>query len=53
MAEEYLQGVEAIVFIGTKPPVSFFAYPGKKSYLSPDGAQLIELSSPYEDGKLE
>ena len=51
MAEEYLQGVEAIVFIGTKPPVSFFAYPGKKSYLSPDGAQLIELSSPYEDGK--
>jgi acetolactate synthase-1/2/3 large subunit len=51
MAEEYLHGVEAIVFIGTKPPVSFFAYPGKKSYLSPDGAQLIELSSPYEDGK--
>jgi acetolactate synthase-1/2/3 large subunit len=27
MAEEHLQGIDAIVCIGTKPPVSFFAYP--------------------------
>ena len=51
MAEEYLKGVDTIVFIGTKPPVSFFAYPGKKSYLSPEKANLIELSSPFQDGK--
>ncbi len=51
MAEEHLKGIDAIVFIGTKPPVSFFAYPGKKSYLSPEGAQLIELASPFQDGK--
>ena len=51
MAEEHLKGIDAIVFIGTKPPVSFFAYPGKKSYLSPEEAQLIELSSPLQDGK--
>ena len=51
MAEEHLKGIDIIVFIGTRPPVSFFAYPGKKSYLSPEEAQLIELSSPLQDGK--
>ena len=51
MAEEYLKGIDTIVFIGTKPPVSFFAYPGKKSYLSPEEANLIELCSPFQDGK--
>ena len=51
MAEEYLKGIDTIVFIGTKPPVSFFAYPDKKSYLSPDNAKLIELCSPFQDGK--
>ena len=51
MAEEHLKGIDVIVFIGTRPPVSFFAYPGKKSYLSPEEAQLIELSSPLQDGK--
>ena len=51
MAEEHLKSIDSIVFIGTKPPVSFFAYPGKKSYLSPEEAQLIELSSPLQDGK--
>jgi acetolactate synthase-1/2/3 large subunit len=51
LAEEFLSGVESIVFIGTKPPVSFFAYPGKKSFLSPEGADLIEVASPFEDGK--
>ena len=51
MAEEYLKGTDTIVFIGTKPPVSFFAYPEKKSYLSPEEAKLIELASPFQDGK--
>jgi acetolactate synthase-1/2/3 large subunit len=50
MAEDFLQGTESIVFIGTKPPVSFFAYPDKKSFLSPDEAELFELCSVEENG---
>lgn len=48
-AEAYLKDFEAIVFIGTEPPVSFFAYPGKPSFLSPSGAKLIRLASMRED----
>lgn len=51
MAEDFLKGTENIIFIGTRPPVSFFAYPGKKSYLSPEGCNLIELASYKQDGK--
>ena len=51
MAEEYLSGIENIVFVGTRPPVSFFAYPGKKSFLSPEGAKLIEVANVYQDGR--
>src|SRR5205085_11514429 len=29
--------------------VSFFAYPGKKSYLVPDGCEVHELASPTDD----
>ena len=48
-AEAYLAEFEAIVFIGTEPPVSFFAYPGKPSFLSPPGAKLVRLASMRED----
>lgn len=47
--EEYLKDFKAIVFCGAEPPVSFFAYPGKPSWLSPEGAQLIRLASFEED----
>ena len=30
-------------------PVSFFAYPGKKSYLAPEDCVVQELSSPAQD----
>ncbi len=49
MAAEFLQGLERIVFIGAEPPVSFFAYPGKPSWLSPPGADLITLCGPRQD----
>ncbi|MFC0588182.1 acetolactate synthase large subunit [Novosphingobium aquiterrae] len=49
MAEAYLKDFEAIVFCGTEPPVSFFAYPGKPSFLSPPGATLVRLASLRED----
>jgi acetolactate synthase I/II/III large subunit len=48
-AEAHLAEFEAIVFCGTEPPVSFFAYPGKPSWLSPPGAQLVRLASLRED----
>ena len=50
MAEEFLKNTSNMVFIGTNAPVSFFAYPGKKSYLAPDEANIIDLCSPNQDG---
>ncbi|MDE3116212.1 MAG: acetolactate synthase large subunit, partial [Pseudomonadota bacterium] len=29
---EYLQNIEQLILVGAKPPVSFFAYPGKPSW---------------------
>lgn len=48
-AEAYLKEFKTIVFCGTEPPVSFFAYPGKPSWLSPEGATLVRLASLRED----
>lgn len=48
-AEAYLAEFKTIVFCGCEPPVSFFAYPGKPSWLSPPGAQLVRLASLRED----
>jgi len=49
LAADYLKDFRRIVFIGAKPPVSFFAYPGKPSWLSPEGAKLIELADARAD----
>ena len=51
MAEAYLAEFKTIVFCGTEPPVSFFAYPGKPSWLSPPGATLVRLASLREDAE--
>jgi acetolactate synthase-1/2/3 large subunit len=48
-AEAYLAEFKTIVFCGAEPPVSFFAYPGKPSWLSPPGAALVRLASMRED----
>ena len=50
MAEMFLADTQSIVFIGSRPPVSFFAYPDKKSFLSPKNAELFELCSNDDDG---
>lgn len=50
-AADYLKDFTAIVFVGAEPPVSFFAYPGKPSWLSPDGARLVRLASLREDAE--
>ena len=47
---EFLKGIEQIVLVGAKPPVSFFAYPGKPSWCAPEGCQFSHLAHPHEDG---
>ena len=47
---EFLAGTELIVLVGAKPPVSFFAYPDKASWLTPQGCRLAVLAQPHEDG---
>jgi acetolactate synthase-1/2/3 large subunit len=50
-----LDGVQHLVVVDSKAPVSFFAYPGKPSYLVPDGCEVHVLAHPFEDavGALE
>jgi acetolactate synthase-1/2/3 large subunit len=47
---EFLAGTELIILVGTRPPISFFAYPDKPSWLTPEGCRLAVLSHPHEDG---
>lgn len=49
MAAAHLAGLKRIVFIGAKPPVAFFAYPGKPGWLSPEDAEIIELADARTD----
>jgi acetolactate synthase-1/2/3 large subunit len=49
MAADYLKGLRRIVFVGAKPPVSFFAYPGKPGWLSPEDAEILELADARTD----
>jgi acetolactate synthase-1/2/3 large subunit len=49
MASVQLDGYEHLVLVDAKAPVSFFAYPGKKSYLVPDGCTPHTLVQPHED----
>ncbi len=48
--EAELAGLEQLVLVGARPPVSFFAYPDKSSWLTPEGCSLHVLSHPHEDG---
>jgi len=48
-AQAFMAEFKTIVFCGSEPPVSFFAYPGKPSWLSPEGAQIVRLASLRED----
>ncbi len=48
-ASEDLKDCDLLLIAGSKAPVSFFAYPGVTSELTPDGAQLIHLGGPADD----
>jgi acetolactate synthase-1/2/3 large subunit len=49
LASVQLAGLKHLVLVDAKAPVSFFAYPGKKSYLVPDGCEVHELAGPEHD----
>ena len=55
LASVQLAGLKHLILVDAKAPVSFFAYPGKKSYLVPDGCEVHELGGPSDDavGSLE
>jgi acetolactate synthase-1/2/3 large subunit len=44
-----LDGLRHLIVIDAKAPVSFFAYPGKASYLVPDGCEVHVLAGPGDD----
>jgi acetolactate synthase-1/2/3 large subunit len=47
---DFLKDVEQLILVGAKPPVSFFAYPGKPSWCLPEGAKVLYLAHSHEDG---
>jgi len=49
MASMQLAGTRHLVVVDSKSPVSFFAYPGKKSDLVPEGCTVHTLSAPEQD----
>jgi acetolactate synthase I/II/III large subunit len=55
LAMVQLDGLKHLILVDAKAPVSFFAYPGKKSYLVPEGCEVLELAAPTADvlGSLE
>ena len=48
-AEQALAGIEHLILVDTKAPVSFFAYPDKASELTPAGASVVQLSRIGDD----
>jgi len=48
-AVAFMEGVRHVILVGADAPVSFFAYPGKPSWLTPEGAQVTVLARPEQD----
>jgi len=46
---EQLDGLEHLILVGATAPVSFFAYPGKASWLTPEGCEIHELADVDQD----
>ncbi len=49
LATLQLTGIEHLILVDAKSPVSFFAYPGKASDLVPDGCTVHALATPTQD----
>ena len=50
-AQEFLAPIERIVLVESKPPISFFAYPDKASWLSAKDCEFEVLAQPQENGE--
>jgi acetolactate synthase-1/2/3 large subunit len=48
-AAEALEPFEQLILLGVAAPVSFFAYPEKESWLTPEHCELLTLAEPAED----
>jgi acetolactate synthase-1/2/3 large subunit len=49
LASVQLAGLKHLILVDAKAPVSFFAYPGKRSYLVPDRCEVHELAASTDD----
>ncbi len=47
---EFMKGTEQLILVGASPPVSFFAYPDKPSWCTPEDCRILYLAHPNEDG---
>ncbi len=50
MLQDFLKDLDGIILVGAKPPVGFFAYPGKPSWCLPEDCGIHYLAQPHEDG---
>ncbi len=49
LASVQLSGLKHLILVDAKAPVTFFAYPGLKGVLVPDGCEVHELAEPDGD----
>lgn len=49
-ALKMLEGAAHLILVEAEPPVSFFAWPNKPNWLSPEGCQIHTLAAAQEDG---
>ncbi|MFJ9031022.1 acetolactate synthase large subunit [Streptomyces sp. NPDC102274] len=47
--EGQLAGTRRLILAGARPPVSFFAYPGEASELTPPDCDILDLAEPGQD----
>jgi acetolactate synthase I/II/III large subunit len=47
---EFMKGTQQLILVGASPPVSFFAYPNKPSWCTPEDCKILYLAYPHEDG---
>jgi acetolactate synthase I/II/III large subunit len=48
-ALKFLAGLKHLLVLGAKPPVAFFAYPGKPSVLTPPDCAIHRIAGPGDD----
>src|SRR5690625_4940874 len=51
LASVQLSGIRNLILVDAKEPVSFFAYPGEKSYLVPDNCKVHTLANAEQDAR--